>query len=56
MVLMSYTTAFLVLVIALYFSAPTYRHVNHIDVSLQGYTHRYTYNQLQVRPDNGKHR
>ena len=23
---------------------------------LQGYTRRYTYNQLQVRPDNGKHR
>ena len=23
---------------------------------MQGYTRRYTYNQLQVRPDNGKHR
>ena len=23
---------------------------------VQGYTRRYTYNQLQVRPDNGKHR
>ena len=22
--------------------------------SLQGYTHKYTYNQLQVRPDNSK--
>ena len=24
--------------------------------AVQGYTCRYTYNQLQVRPDNGKHR
>ena len=23
---------------------------------LQGYTRRYTYNQLQAKPDNGKHR
>ena len=24
--------------------------------NLQGYTRRYTYNQLQAKPDNGKHR
>ena len=23
---------------------------------MQGYTRRYTYNQLQGKPDNGKHR
>ena len=30
--------------------------VKHLFTGMQGYTRRNTYNQLQAKPDNGKHR